>query len=172
METLVQKAKTGDVQAFREIFESFSSKLFLYLLSRTSAREDALDLAQEIFIDLWKELGTFEFRSDEAFSGFVFSIAKRKLYHYYQSKRETIPLDENLPGASYEMETNDYRYLTKHINMLAEKYQELLKLRYWSGLTFAEIASVLNIREGRAKVWHHRAIKKLQTLMEQHGEAI
>ena len=61
---------------------------------------------------------------------------------------------------SYEHE--DYRHLLKQINMLSEKYQEVLRLRYWSGMKLSEVAEFLGIDEGTAKVRHFRALNELR----------
>lgn len=161
---LVSEARNGNKEAFKGIFESLNNRLFTYAFLRTSNREDALDIVQETFIELWNALNKFEYRTEEEFNGFVFTLAKRKLYKYYKSKEKKVQLNEGANG-SYEIKTEDYRYLLKNVNTLSSDYQELLKLRYWSGMTFGEIASVLNIKETTAKVWHHRAIQKLRHLM-------
>lgn len=168
LQILVKEAQNGDKGAFKGIFDHLNNRLFTYALSRTSNREDALDIVQETFIELWSSLKKFKYKSEEAFYGFVFILAKRKLYRYYKSKDMVISLTENNINESYEMKVEDYRYLLKHINTLRSDHQDLLKLRYWSGMTFGEIASTLNIKEVTAKVWHHRAIKKLQILLEDY----
>ncbi|MFQ6084405.1 MAG: RNA polymerase sigma factor [Candidatus Aminicenantia bacterium] len=169
---LVKKAQNGSKKAFREIFERLSNKFFAYVHSRTSNRDDALDIVQETFIELWDALKRFKYKSKQAFYGFIFTIIKRKLYRYYKYKQKFVPLNEKVISDSHEMKTENYQYLLKHVNALAQKHQDLLRLRYWSGMTFGEIASVLNIKETTAKVWHHRAIKKLQALLEKYGNTI
>lgn len=170
---LVKEARNGSEEAFREIFELLSDRLFLYTLSHTKSREDALDIVQETFVELWVGLSKFSYRSDEEFYGFTFTILKRKLFRYYKrAKYNTAPIEDYEMDASYEMEKEDYRYLLKQISSLAEKYQELLRLRYWSGMTFGEISSVLGISESAAKVRHHRAIQKLRVNLNNHGNTI
>lgn len=163
LEKLIKDAKNGDKEAFRRIFEQLSDQFFAYALSRTSNREAALDITQETFIELWKSLKKFEYRSPESFFGFVFSIAKRKIFKYYKSKRNVLPLTES---ETYENEYENHAHLLKQLNLLKEKYQDVLKLRYWSDMAFAEIASALNIKENTAKVWHHRALEKLKINMD------
>lgn len=171
---LVTKAQNGNKEAFKGIFECLNNRLFTYALLRTSNREDALDIVQETFIELWNTLNKFEYRTEEEFNGFVFTLAKRKLYKYYKSKEKSVQLNEGANGSygSYEMKTENYRYLLKNVNTLSSENQKLLKLRYWSGMTFGEIASALNIKETTAKVRHHRAIQQLKTLLENYDNAI
>jgi len=165
---LVSKTQEGDMNAFRGIFDQLNNRLFAYAASHARSREDALDIVQETFIDLWKSLEKFHYRSDEEFYGFVFTIIKRKLARHYRSRTHDIPIDEADKIGVCEMNREDYRYLMKHINNLALQYQDLLKLRYWSQMTFGEIAFVLNIKETTAKVWHYRALQKLKLTLDKN----
>lgn len=173
LKILVEKAQNGSKEAFRDIFDRLSNKFFAYIFSRTSNRDDALDIVQETFIELWNALNKFQYRSDETFYGFIFTITKRKLFRYYQSKHKVIPLSKVSEKyiSQSGIKQKDYRYILKHVNALAPKYQDLLRLRYWSGMTFPEIASVLNIKETTAKVRHHRALKSLKINLNKNDYA-
>lgn len=159
---LIAQVKEGDNNAFQGLFDTLSDRLFTYALSHTRSREDALDLVQDTFIDLWNALRKFQYKNDESFYGFVFLILKRKLYRYYSRQPRTVELDEAYIKENYTLDVEDYRYLEKVIGNLPNHYQELLKLRYWSEFSFKEIAAVMGIKEGTAKVWHHRAINSLE----------
>lgn len=161
-ETLIREAKTGDKHAFQGLFDMLSDRLFTYALAHTRDRDDALDLVQDTFIDLWNALHTFRYKNDESFYGFVFLILKRKLYRHYNKRVQSVEFDEKYITDNYTLEVEDYRYLEKIMGTLPQKYQELLKLRYWSAFSFKEIAAVMNVKEGTLKVWHHRAMGKLQ----------
>jgi len=171
MQNLIQDAGRGNEAAFQEIFEKTTDRVFSYALSRVHDRDLASDITQETFIDLWNALKNFQYKSDEAFLGFVFIILKRKIYKSYKTK-DMLTLEENMINESYEMDPEDYRFLLKYIGVLKERDQEVLRLRYWSDMTFKQIASVLGITETNAKVLHHRAVKKLQILLEKYEHEI
>lgn len=163
LEKLIKEAQGGNKDAFRVIFERLSNKLFLYAASRTPSRDNALDIVQETFIELWKSLKKFKYLSVESFHGFIFAIMKRKLFKYYRNKDATIALEKKTAvNCSVEVKYEDYRHLFKYINSLEEHYQDVLRLRYWSDMAFGEIALALNIQENTARVWHHRALQKLK----------
>lgn len=168
MKNLIERARGGDQQAFREIFEALSNKIFFYALPRTASREDALDIVQETFIELWRAIGRFNWRSEEQFYGYLFTIAKRRLANARKKERPTLPLNEETVKANYSLDYKDYRLLERAINKLGEKYRELLELRYWGDLTLTEAAAVLGISHSAAKVRHHRAVQKLQVLLKKH----
>jgi RNA polymerase sigma-70 factor, ECF subfamily len=166
IEEWVGQAKNGDTEAFRSIFELMSDQLFSYALSHTKSREDALDVVQETFIELWNAISGFSYQSREAFYGFVYIVLKRRIYRNYKKAGNTVALEDQYLEESYEMDVEDYRHLYKFISNLPENYQELLRLRYWSSLPFRDIAACLNIKETTAKVWHYRAVKELQKQSE------
>lgn len=169
LEKLVRLAKDGDTEAFRELFDTLSDRLFRYAASHVGDREAALDIVQDTFVELWGALKRFEWQSNEAFYGFVFVILKRLLARHYEKKRKE---STQLPAeAHFLVEVEDYRHLLKCMDSLSAEYREVLTLRYWSDLTFNEIASILHIKETTAKVWHHRAIQKLRSVVHKHEYA-
>lgn len=162
LESLIEEARDGRTEAFREIFNQFSDRLYGYAISRTASKEDALDVVQDTFVDLWGGLQKFQYRSDEEFGGFVFKILKRKIGRQHRLRRGDISLEDMNVEESYEIEVEDYRFIANNVDSLLPKYREVVKLRYWGQMSYGEIASALNIKEGTAKVRHHRAIEKLK----------
>ena len=174
LKALVEKAQNGDRDAFKEIFDRLSDRFFAYTFSRTSNRDDALDISQEAFIELWNSLKRFKYRSDQSFYGFLFKIIKRKLYQYYKKKQKIISLDvlDEKQLVQPAAKQNDYGYILGYVNTLTSKNQDIIRLRYWSQMTFNEIAAVLNITETAAKVRHHRALQKLKINLTKDNYAI
>ncbi len=163
-------AGAGDREAFRDVYESSNDKVFLFLLGQLGDREVALDILQDTYIDLWKSLAKFQYKSDEEFWGFLFTIARRKVYaQRKRAKNANVPVDQETleylhesthPGSSPP--TLD-RALYGALEKLSALSREVLNLRYWSGLSYREIAIALQTTENTAKVRHHRAIKELLT---------
>ncbi len=166
LKELIALSKKGDEGAFRAIYNTLSRPLFSFLLARVPSREDAKDILQEIFLDVWNALPRFSYSSEKEFYGFVYTIAKRKISRFYRSRINVVEYSDWYIQDNYEIEVEDYRAIQEAIESLQPSYQELLHLRYWSDLPFKEIASLLQISENAAKVRHHRAIKALIPLLE------
>jgi RNA polymerase sigma factor (sigma-70 family) len=172
----VQRSAQGDREAFRVVFEAGNDKLFSYLLGQLQHREEALDILQETFVDIWRGLPNFRYRSDEEFWGFVFTIARRKVFASKKQadKKHVVATSNNDLDLFSENDTNanpypeDHRLLLGALGKLGEVSREIIKLRYWSELSFKEIALAMRTSENAAKVRHHRAIKELQTHLPQH----
>jgi RNA polymerase sigma-70 factor (ECF subfamily) len=169
----VIEAQKGDRDAFRTIFDASNDRVFRYFLGHVRSRENAVDLMQDTFVDLWKALPKFDYRSDEEFWGYLFMIARRKLYAHQQDsrRRKSVALDMETLEALIPLESHehpqyeDYRSLFNAIAKLTDASREVLTLRYWSELSFKEIAKALRISEGAAKVRHHRAIHELHVYL-------
>jgi len=161
MKIWLEKAKNGDSEYFRRIYTITVDSLFSYALSRSKSREDAMDIVQETYIDLWKSLRKFKYRSSKEFLGFLYTILKRRIYKHYRLQGKVVKLEECEIENSYQIEVEDYRYLEKSLTLLPEGYQELIRLRYFGNMSFREVSACLEIKESTAKVWHHRALKLL-----------
>lgn len=169
LKELVLSSISGDEYAFHLLFERLHDPLFKYILSRTKDRDEALDLLQDVFIDLWSGIDRFVYSSDGQFYGFVFTITKRKLGKHYKSKRTHELFDENIlehSTGTNEEHRDDVRVLMQAIGELKDGYRTVIELRYWSGLTFGEIGKLLEEKETTVKVRHHRALKMLEGILQ------
>lgn len=166
----LSQSQTGSETAFHELYDFLRGSSFRFLLARVSSREDAQDILQEAFIDLWRSLKSFQYQSDAQFYAFIFKILRRKLSKYYSRHKLLTPFDEKYLQENYESAPEDFRYLLVHLKNLPDKYRVVVELRYWSQMSFAEISQWLGETENNVKVRHHRAIKKLEDLLTQYEQ--
>lgn len=174
---VVKSMQEGDHDAFRVLFERVHDRLFVYAASRSPSRDQALDLVQETFVDIWKQRNSFTYHDDERLLGLIFLILKRKMIKRYRDKNEhheslderTEKIGDHDEELSFLPHYEDHRLLQKVIDQLSSRSKEVIVLRYWSDLSFQEIAVVLSITETAAKVRHHRAVKELKEKLLSHG---
>jgi len=169
LENHIKACISGDPESFRYVFDFSKNRIFNYVLSRTNNREDALDITQEIFVDLWKALPKFKYRSLGQFYSFIFLVAKRRLIKHYRSAKYSSELDETkidlINGKNDQGDIADYQSLINGMKKLKKNHQETLRLRYWSGLSYQEISQIFGTKESTVKVWHFRAIQKLKKIL-------
>ena len=173
LDVLIAEAKRGSAAAFRTLYDELSNRLFLHVRSRTHARDDALDVLQDTFVDFWKALGDgFEYRSEPQVRGFLYTIASRKIAKLYGVRRPVVPfadVEDFLPASDGGMDAHargEFGLVMEAIGRLDEKDREVIELRYFAGLPFGEIAELSGANESAAKVRHHRALKKLRELLD------
>ena len=165
LEELIVTSKEGDMDAFHELYERLSQPVFGFVAARTNSRDDAKDVLQDIFIDVWRALPKFSYSSDKELYSFIYTIAKRKLARYYASQGKTVQYTEQHIKENYEGINAESMSFLPIIQKLKPKYREVIELRYWSRLPFADIAKFLKTQETTVKVRHHRALQQLETLL-------
>ena len=167
LETLIEKS-VQDEKSFNLLYDMTVKKVFRYFMARTGSRDKSLDLAQDVYISLYKALANFKYKSEEQFFGFLFTIARRTHIRSWVNNPKTIPLLEEYDVACDENEKEDYRALLKEVDKLKEKQKMVIKLRYFSDFSFKEIGLTLSITENYAKVLHNRAIESLQIIRKKY----
>lgn len=167
LRNMLERAKAGNQEAFHGLYNVVADRLFGYIRSRVGTGEDATDILQDVIVDLWQALGRFEYRSEGHFYAFVFVITKRRLARHYKNTHVHSSLDDLAPSEHprVDAELQDPDGMKPLVAKLPEKYQDVMNLRYWSGLGFAEIADMLGTNESTVKVRHHRALKQLKELL-------
>ena len=167
LEVTLEAIRNGSSEQFRTIYEGLIDHVYPYVRYRTNTEDQALDLTQEVFIDLYQALRTFTYHTSSQFYSFVFVIVKRKLAKHYANqnlKQPTVEFDESVTAApTQDNETTDlvHRELAK----LDDMTREIIILHHWSRYTFSEIAAVLDLTESAVRVRHHRALKVLSAFL-------
>jgi len=148
-----------------------SKTILSYCLARTSTREDAEDLAQDILLNLAQSLPNL--RDSGAFYGFMWGLAGNVYKQWYRKKLrdKTDVLEEELPDEEELLaEENEELYLLRReLGLLEEKFRRAAILYYIDGLGCAEIARQLSVSESMAKYLLFKARKILKegiTIME------
>lgn len=168
---LIEKSAKGDENSLRALSSIISRPLFPYLMGRTSRREDALDALQDTLVDVWQSLPRFSYKSDAAFFRFVFTIGKRKLARIYAMRIREEPLSDTHDVADMDSlpDTQSRIVMEQAIRKLPEKDRDIVSLRYWSGLSFSDIASIMTMSEGAVRVRHHRALRELESILSPYA---
>ncbi len=156
------------------LFLEFHKIIYNYIYARTSRREDADDIAQEVFFRAWKYRKSYNAKKSNC-KTWLFTIAHNSLKDYYkkQSNNSTTPLEEEiydtLPGttdiAAEISEKMESEKIWQQVKGLNPREQNPLTLRYQQDLPIKEISTILGMEYSTAKVALHRTLKKLQQVM-------
>lgn len=165
LQGLVERSAASDAAAFRSLMEALDKKLFRFLVSRTNSREEAVDILQDTFVDIWHALPAFEYRSDESFYRFMYTIAKRKLSRVGKNRSHPLPDPDALPDETFSYEAPLKVDVALALRKLEETSRDIVVLRHWSGFSFGEIGAMLSMKEEAVRVRHHRALSKLRELL-------
>jgi RNA polymerase sigma-70 factor, ECF subfamily len=163
-------ARRREPGAFEALVRRHQGPLFNFCLRMLGQSEDAADVAQETFVQLYSHLGRLD--AAEPIAPWLFRVARNRCIDVIR-RRRTVPLgavddsadtslplepadDEPLPDELAER-ADLQRLLSSAIAALPPAYAEVVALRYAGDRSFAEIAQILACDEGAARVRFHRA---------------
>lgn len=166
---LIERAKR-DQEAFGQLYERYSQRIYQYIYYRTSSEPDAEDLAAKTFMRAWQHMANYDDRG-VPFSAWLYRIAHNLVanWHRDRSRRKVISLDdlsrwqvnEDGPEASALL-AEDRAALLRAVRRLPAERQELLNLKFVELLSNAEIGDVMGRSEGAIKSLYHRTLLTLR----------
>src|SRR3989338_962938 len=169
-----------DPDAFTELHSRYYPKIYGFIAFKISRREDAEDLASQVFLEVWKYL-TQPVRGRgkiENFRAFIYKVARNKVVDFYRTQGKlpkTVTLndpeeyleiaDEREDILSKQLQTQDLDSLIECVQKLPKPYREILALRFFEELEIQEIAEIIEKTLGNTRVLIHRGIKSLAAIM-------
>ncbi len=153
-------------EAFLAAHKEHADGIFRFCLSRVGAREQALDLTQDVFAKTWDYVR--EGGAIDSWKAFLYRTAHNAIIDFYR-KKKSVSLDV-LEESGFEPSTNEAQHTTAEfahirsvLSSLDETYRVPLTLRYMEGLTPAEIARVLSLTPNVVSVRINRGLAQLRT---------
>ena len=145
-----------------EIYEMYSRKVFLFLLSKTNNVDIAEELTQETFFQAIQCIDRF--KGNSSILTWLCGIAKNVWLKDLRKRQETLSIDENILEITNKQEI-DVRWEQKEILQLIhdmnEPVREVMYLRLISNLSFAEIGEIIGKTENWTRVTFFRGKQKI-----------
>ena len=174
---LVERHRCGDLHAFDEVYERFGEMVYNLAVRLAGNREEAADLTQEIFLRIYRHLGSFGGRS--TLKTWVFRIAinhcRDRLSRHYPAM-QSIDDDSDEGGVSIAdpgrgpedlaLAADEGRRVAEGLSRVPPVFREAVVLRDLEGLSYEEIAEVLGVRVGTVRSRIARGREQLRTLLE------
>ncbi len=173
---LVRRIRDGDAEALRAIVERYQDRIFSLIYGIVRDRHEVEDVAQEVFLKVYTRIQAFDERSK--FYTWLYRVAANAAKDHVKkrSRRPAVALEEDevLPAAGdnpvqHAAAAETRRLVREAIAALPLRYREVLTLRELQGLSYSEIAGVLQISIGTVESRLHRARAKLKRRMERHA---
>ena len=170
---LVSEAQK-DPAAFRAIYERWGVPVYQYFYYRIGDIANAEDLTSQLFLTVYQSIPHYRHRGH--FAAWLFTIARNLVWKNYRKIHREDPLEraQQLTSSSDPPEefavADEIEHLKRLIQTLPKEEQELIRLRYAAGLSFADIAIILHKREDAVKKSLYRLQARLQNLLEQNDD--
>jgi RNA polymerase sigma-70 factor (ECF subfamily) len=176
---LISRASKGDVDAFSRLVRAHSDLVYRKAAGMLGS-EDAQDAAQEVWVRVWANIKGF--KGESAFSTWLYRITVNTCLSIQrkESRREEREVEEETPhlceppGGDADPEAavlNSERREEVRVALgsVREDHRAALVLRHMEGLSYAEIAEVLDVPDGTAKGWVSRGRAAMLVTLTQEG---
>jgi RNA polymerase sigma-70 factor, ECF subfamily len=174
---LAQRVAAGDMLAFEEFYERYHRRVYALCLRMTGNTAEAEDLTQEVFIHVYRKIGSF--RGDSSLMTWLHRVTvNRTLMHFRKSavRRERTTEDGATPEpparpAAFpgHAPAVDRLVIEKALTQLAPGYRAVFVLHDVEGYEHSEIARTLGISTGTSKSQLHKARLRLRQLISQEA---
>jgi RNA polymerase sigma-70 factor (ECF subfamily) len=176
---LVERAAAGDRDAFAALYRAHMRDVYRYVLFRVRHEDAAADLTQEVLVRAWLRLGTL--RDATRFRPWLLRIAHNRVLNHVQRRvEERVGLDGLLlrpdggasPGEQVEAQLELERVLAA-AHRITELQQQVIALRFISGLSVAETATVMDRSSNAIRNLQHKALAAIRRVLadEDRGSA-
>lgn len=186
--TLVQRARSGDSRAFRQLVERYQRKVYAIALGMVKDRQEALDISQEAFVKVYKYLE--HFKGDSSFYTWLYRITSNLCIDSIRKRNaaggDADAFDEATQSEYAEssvgilgtrLGTNPQKSVLRRelaekieeaLAQVPEKHRAILLLRELEGMSYEDLAETLKIPKGTvmSRLFHARA--KLQKLLSEY----
>lgn len=177
--SILKRCMQNEKSAFAELFKFYQHYLFKLCFSYVHNEQEALDMLQEIYIKLYRNISKYD--DKYPFHPWIRRVAVNTCLN--EKRKHTlscIPLDSGNDNLSLEdqlastddtqqeIEKNEMMLIVKkHINSLPEKQRMVVILRYYEDLSYEEISDLMKIPLGTVKTDLHRAKNALKDRLYQ-----
>ena len=159
---LVAAVRTGDRDAFGQLYDAYSRMVHGILLARVPYGE-VDDLVQDVFLVALRKIDSL--RDANAFGPWLAMITRNRAMDFHRRSRDTAELTDDLPAATTVAPEAEATEVLNLIRLLPEAYREPLILRFVEGMTGPEIAERTGLAPASVRVNIHRGMKLLREKM-------
>ncbi|MFT3824910.1 MAG: RNA polymerase sigma factor [Chitinophagaceae bacterium] len=178
---LIQRLRAGDELAFKQLVENYQDLVFNTALGVVQNTEDAEDVAQEVFIQVYRSID--QFKGDARLSTWIYRITTTKALDHIRSKKRKKrfafitglfgnngqllhdPVDFNHPGVAMDKK-EQAALLFSMIDKLPENQKVAFNLHKTEHLSYQEIADIMGISVSAVESLLFRARQNLKKMLE------
>src|SRR3954462_1022950 len=173
---LVRRVQARDELAFREIVERYQAKVFSIIYGILRNRNDAEDIAQQVFAKIYFSIKNFDFRS--SLLTWIYKITVNECYDYLRKKRvrklvyesdfsadDSLRMENSEPATDHappvDQQLAQHDLIFKLLSKISEEDRSLILLKEVEGPSVEELYEMTGLNENTIKVKLFRARQKL-----------
>ena len=164
--------KSNREQGFRLLVEYFQEPIYYYIRRLVVLHEDAEDVLQEVFIQIYRHWD--QFRNESSLSTWSYRIATNEAINFLNEKRRKVfgnsseitdVLENTLESDPWFCGDEIQAELQRAILKLTDRQRLIFNMKYFDDMTYEDIAEVLDVAVGTLKATYHNAVKKIEESM-------
>jgi RNA polymerase sigma-70 factor (ECF subfamily) len=170
-ESLVERAKQRDQEAFAQLYEEYFDRIYRYVVFKIGDEMEAEDMTQQVFLKALRSISSFRWKG-VSFSAWLYRIAHNQVVDYLRrkAKRVAVPLNELIVSGGDDPQRMteqraDIAQVLAAAKYLTEAQREVISLRFAGDLSIAEVAKAMGRSEGAVKALQHSAMVALRKAM-------
>jgi RNA polymerase sigma factor (sigma-70 family) len=161
-ERLLERFRSGDGSAVGEFYRRYCRPVFLYAFSLTRDRAQAEDIVQQTFVRLLQQ----DPRGITSVRGLLYAIARNLVRDDLRRAAVSKAAYPILEPAADAPDPEQLAALSRALNGLPEEQREVVLLRIYADLPFADIAATLEVGESTVKSRYRYALQRMEDLLE------
>jgi RNA polymerase sigma-70 factor (ECF subfamily) len=177
---VLTQVRAGDSEAWGELYGLYAPAIFRFCRRALHTREDAEDATTEIFMKVRQKLGTYD--STRPFTAWLYKVASNHCWDLLRRRRirqdletgdlETLPLEHPDPSQLEKLQLDhDSKHVRAGLAKLPDRARMALVLRYYSEMSYDEVADTLGVRRAFVGVLLLRARHQLRDVLAEGGGA-
>jgi RNA polymerase sigma-70 factor (ECF subfamily) len=175
--TLIRSIAAGDKHAMQLLFARHNVRVFRFLVRFVGDKSAAEDLVSEVFLDVWRQAGRFQGRSQV--KTWLLAVARNKALSALR-RRSTEELDEEAVAAIEDTDNNPEvtiqtrqtsEILLNCLTQLSPAHREIIDLVYYHEKSIDEVAKITRVQRNTVKTRMFCARKRIAELMSAQGVA-
>ncbi|NGZ77363.1 sigma-70 family RNA polymerase sigma factor [Saccharibacillus alkalitolerans] len=161
--TEMERSANAEEELFFKRISEQQRKLYVIAFSYLRREADALEAVQEASCRAW--IKRKKLNNPDMFSSWLVRIVINCCMDELRRRKRAFPTAEIEERHAEEMRSNERIDLERAFGRMKPKYRHAVMLKYYHGMTSAEIAKVLGKPEGTIKTWLREGLKQLRTLL-------
>ena len=181
---ILAQARRGELDAFEELVRRYEKRVYAIALRSAGSPEDAADITQDVFLRAWRSIESF--RGDSGLSTWLFRITMNICVDHARHRQtqpqtmaltndedEERPIHDTAPTPEEHLDNSELgRELAAALDEVSEEHRRIVLLRDVSGMSYTEIAEILEISEGTVKSRLARARIALRKVLLKRGNIL
>lgn len=164
---IIELSKAGNAKAQYQLYSLYSGAMYGLCLRMMNRKEEAEDMLQEAFTEVFGKLQTFRFES--AFGAWVKRIVLNKCINALRKRRPDLRFEDEMRDTADETDTVDYENIVFRVEQvkqamssLPDDYRIIFSLYAFEGYDHEEISGILGISESTSKTQYMKAKMKIR----------